>query len=1176
MKFKNKIKVLLLCLILAVCSLSLVACKNRNGGGGGGGNTPPQLPTFEDYVDDSRDGKYVTTDDVTIDGVLSNSEWGSQNFFVKTLEIGGVAHDIEFSSIFTSDGLVMGVSVLGTPAYYNAGRSLRNNSGIEFYLSPGDSTNINGTPTWEMQFSAAGISGSSKRNKAGKNGEWAYSSCNQYMVLESQIDGELNDPDNLGYVLEFMIPWSAIDLKAPPKNVCIDIAVIYCASQVGSREAWYSTAQNTRPDYAWVNPQGWHKLTADGYYDDTDYGLWRTSIFNPSIVFEENDESSFLYKHGFNAGARYLELNKTVTENNYQEVTIFNPAKFLPEVDLKMQGDSIESSLNGLLIKLQGGANSGVQWAAHFDSERTSGPLGIRLQEGNWNAIIFSETQLAKYNDPDRGLRIGMLNIGTNVYCYLENDDGVLELERQYNLTGRDKFTNDCERIIGLQLNTGGYFKDYRYYIGEDLNTIPYEINGGEALTGGSVKVEGNIVDGAAVEVIPDAGYDIKSFMVNGVSVDSNYYEVIANSTPKLNIEVEFELSSATKNTITLTVKGGLNYETPYTISDRVSFIGDKKAYGVIEDGQLTIDIADGDYNMIVEGYAPKAVTIADGQLVGGNEVLLSKNLFDITNTDWTVTETAGGGYTITSVKDDNGLNYDLDIVGLDNLDAFSFEFTYKATASSASLYYPAIIFYTESGTYRSFQFCQWQDDLTWKQGMPATERELLATIKNDINGSVTFDFKVVVSGTLVSLFVKNGDAYTPIHQFRDIHSKITGVSLNYIHDYDSSVTPEAWSFEGFKVTDLETSTVTVDDDIDNATVEVSNTTPVYGEVVKITVITDPVQGDDTYLVNKITVNGIECDFSIVNGNAVVEYVISSLNGTSYEVDALVLNAQYNDVTVSVKTGYPGVASTITFVEDGKGVIFTGLVNAMAIVTDGKISVNIPDGEYDVKIDGCYTVTVNVLNGQLPEIVFAKKLLDETDLTMPGAGDKAPFTTSDYSADKGYYVTSNVKNSIIAIKTEGIDLTRSFAVRLRISTTGITSSSKIFPAIWAGGQDDAGSSAYFNGQFCFWNGKLTWKNAGVNVQDTSITSSAVNVDEEVVIKFVKDGSSYWKIILVRENGSECGELTYANTTVGKNNIANITEAHYISSISQVSFYYTYDGSSPIGDWEFSNISIYNI
>ena len=91
-----------------------------------------------------------------------------------------------------------------------------------------------------------------------------------------------------------------------------------------------------------------------------------------------------------------------------------------------------------------------------------------------------------------------------------------------------------------------------------------------------------------------------------------------------------------------------------------------------------------------------------------------------------------------------------------------------------------------------------------------------------------------------------------------------------------------------------------------------------------------------------------------------------------------------------------------------------------------------------------------------------------------------------------------------------------------------------------------------------------------------LTSSVSNIDEDFTIQFRKDvnNGQYWGIYLIRENGVECAVLTYASTTVGKNNEANLTEKYYMTTLSQVSIYYTYD--TLVGDWEFSNISISNI
>ena len=1173
MKFINKIKLFLLCLTVLTVSIAVVGCKKPDNGGD---TTPPTPPTFEDYYDDSRIKDYQTFDNVTVDGKLSAEEWGSQNFYSETITIGGVPHDIEFSAIFAEEGLIMGVSVLGAPAFYNAGRGIRQNSGIEFYLAPGSATTTNGY-AWEMQFLANGITGSSKRIKPGKNGSWKYVSCNQYMICETQIDGKLNDPDNLGYVLEYMIPWSALDLKEAPNHVCVDIAVMYCTSAVGDREAWVSSAQATRNNYSFSNPQGWHKVTKDGFFDDTEFGFWRSSKLDPAVEYMGNDETSFIYKHGFNAGDRYLELNRVVTEDNYQEVTIFNPKAYLPELADELADPSKESSLNGLLMKLKGGKNSGVQWAAHYDGDRSSGALGIRLQSGIWTAKIFTEAQLAKYNDPNKGLRIGMLNIGTKLYCYLENDDGNLELKAEYELKGRDEFTDSCERIIGIQLNTGGGFKDYRAYIGDELDTIPYEINKGQALVGGNVTVTGSIADGAMVEVTPATGYDIKSFKINGNVVESNYYVVPANSTPKLNIEVEFELSTAQKTSITFNVTGGYNYVEATPVSARVSFIGDAKSYGTIVDGALTIDLADGDYAVVVDGYYTQTITVTDGVVEGGANIVLSQKLFDTTNTDWTIAETTGGGYTIYSYKDDNHLEYDLDVIGIEDYisNGFVLDFTYKGYSSPNTKYYPAIILREDNGSYSSFQICQYTDDLHWKQGMPANESGVLYTFSSNYTGAVELTLKVVVSANYVSCFVKDGNSYKVVNEFRNIGDNVKALSINYINDYDTTVTPEEWSFEGFKISKLEQSTVTANQ-VNNGSITLSNNKPVYGETVTITVNTDPVSGDDEYVVNKILINGEELDIETVNGVATAKFVVDSLTPSNYTVSANVISAKFNDVTIAVKAGYPNVASTIAPIEDGKGVIIDGLFSAIAFVENGTITVSIPDGTYVARVADCLDATITITNGTLSEIVFAKKLLDADDLSMPGAGSKTNFTTSGYSTEKGYYVTSSNKDSIIAIETTDVDLTKDFQVKLHLKTTGVTSSSQIFPAVWAGGVDDANNPAYFNGQFCLWNGKLSWKNAGVNVQNTALTTTVGDINEDFTIQFRKDvdNGKYWGIYLIRQNGTECAVLTYSNTTVGKHSEANLTEKHYITSISQVSFYYTHD--TLVGSWEFTNISIANI
>ncbi|MBO5714605.1 MAG: hypothetical protein J6R83_04200, partial [Clostridia bacterium] len=503
----------------------------------------------------------------------------------------------------------------------------------------------------------------------------------------------------------------------------------------------------------------------------------------------------------------------------------------------------------------------------------------------------------------------------------------------------------------------------------------------------------------------PSKGYDIKSFKVNGKVIETNYYNVSANSTPKLNIEVEFELSSVQKTSVTFNVTGGYNYVDATPVTARVTFSGDKNSYGAIKDGVLTLDLADGDYSVLVDGYYAQTISVVNGVVDGGTNLVLSQKLFDTENANWTISETVGGGYTIYSYKDDNHLNYDLDVIGIEDYikNGFVLDFTYKGYSSPNSLYYPAIILREDNGAYSSFQLCQYTDDLHWKQGMPLEESGVLYTFSKNYTGKIELTLKVVISSNYVSCFVKEGDSYKVVSEFRNIGDNVKALSINYIHDYDSTVTPEEWCFEGFKISKLSPRTITASD-VDKGAITLSNSNPVYGETVTITVNTDPVTGDDDYVVQTIKVNDKELDVVYVNDVATAKFVVDSLTPTTYNVTANIISAKYNDVTIAVKSGYPNVASSVAPIEDGKGIIVEGLFSAIAFVDNGYITISIPDGTYVAKVADCIDATFTITNGVADELIFAKHLLDATDLYMPGAGSKSAVDVSGYSTEKGYYV----------------------------------------------------------------------------------------------------------------------------------------------------------------------------
>ena len=312
---KKLFKVLLLSLLIALSVVGFTACKQKDDGGTGnnGGGNPTEQITPPIYENESRNDKYNVYNGITVDGKISQGEWDNFNTLIfDDMKLGGVSHHIEWSCTFSEEGVICYTKVIGSPAYYNPERDITSNSGVELFIAPSSETNLEDGLTWEIELFPNGEFGSHLWTAYGDI-KGAYRPANCDIDLVGSVDGELNKPDNNGYVLEWMIPWVYFDLDSAPAYLNADIAIMYCPSYTGSREAWVSVRKTYGDSYSWTNPKDWYGLTKDGIFDD-----------NGAMIYTINDGNGV--EGGSVAVTGSYKTGSTVTvtpDNGYQIKSLY-------------------------------------------------------------------------------------------------------------------------------------------------------------------------------------------------------------------------------------------------------------------------------------------------------------------------------------------------------------------------------------------------------------------------------------------------------------------------------------------------------------------------------------------------------------------------------------------------------------------------------------------------------------------------------------------------------------------------------------------------------------------------------------------------------------------------------------------------------------------------------------
>ncbi len=678
MRLVNKIKLLVIFAVLALTSLTMVAC-GGNVGAGNGANV--ELDEFTAVVPE-RYNEYTDENDgtkITVDGVLNDNEWNSQNAWVENVLINGYQHEVTVISRFTEDGVIMAYRVIGDTAYFNPKRTQHNNSGIEMYIANGQATDayynqyeidLFGNSTYSVGVCMKALTVDGYKTVS------TYLDVKGRYIDEAGDTVETNDLSNVGYEIEAMLPWSVFGGKTD--SILQNVAIIHVATNnAEKRTAYVNMLQVLEGDSYWMTCQSWRRFDKDGYYDKTKSEF---SISPYDVGVKATNGGFAITGKGWNKGTSLVGYNEKITSNEFFVSTkLFAPHlahevgtdgynEMLEKVtnqNSKDSGKGTETGLagirlmnNGYIIQvsLQKNWDKGVNFRWDYDMFK-------------YTSIKLSASQLEKYMST--GLTIGMYVKDSTVYPFIENGEtGDLEavpsMVKELHSCGIEQLKEFSAKFAYI---CDAKFENFTLLQGNELNGSVNVVNQTEASANGTVTAAGRIMGDLVVEITPFDGYQIDKLYVNGedkaMLVDNNKLTLKSYNSNKCVVKATFKSIVGTLVTANVTRK--FAYETEsysavgaaltFTCNDMASeYYEEVYSAAVNELGKISLYIPNGTFAVTSAGYMGFTATVENGAFVGGDIVLLRRLFNDIGNAphsaNYTGEGTADGVTLATTVTD--------------------------------------------------------------------------------------------------------------------------------------------------------------------------------------------------------------------------------------------------------------------------------------------------------------------------------------------------------------------------------------------------------------------------------------------------------------------------------------------------------------------------------------------
>lgn len=222
------------------------------------------------YTPNQNANEQHTYNGITIDGVLSDEEWGDLSVYECEITLNAIPHNFKISATLCDEGVILAYSLRGSTVFRNPSNGYSDGSCVELYFASGDATQTKGN-AWQIELMPDGSYNTMKFVTDG------YTNYNMYMEHATVVDGVLNE-DNNGYDGEALIPWALLGGERY-NTVCMDAAIIIQRDFEENRWGWYSVTSMTKHDeYSWDNPQGWLHFTEKGWFNK-----------DTAVVYKVND-----------------------------------------------------------------------------------------------------------------------------------------------------------------------------------------------------------------------------------------------------------------------------------------------------------------------------------------------------------------------------------------------------------------------------------------------------------------------------------------------------------------------------------------------------------------------------------------------------------------------------------------------------------------------------------------------------------------------------------------------------------------------------------------------------------------------------------------------------------------------------------------------------------------------
>ena len=1149
----------------SVCAIPEICVTGRPevNANAGAGNATADTVKLDNYT--FSDVKPLETfEGVTLDGIITEEEWGSQNVLKLSASVGGVQHDVEASVKIGENGLLTYWKVFGAPVYFNPSRNITSNSGIELFIADGKATSTLNN-AWQIELYPNGKYGTHLYIKPG-SASAGYKQANKKIYVNGMVDGAINTPNSNGYIVEAYMPWSALGIDEAPESIRMDGAIMYCTTYNGERQSWYSLSQNLRESYGWTSPQTWYLFDKDGWYDDVNFEGqdWRVTKYDSNVTVDDDGKVTIVDEDqpwNIPGTVKVYRVEKFVGEV-YQQVKVYSPGLQNNNLNDKLSDPEQESSLTGLFLQSD---NNKVEFEVLYDY----GVLKVRFAGPYWNKFTLNQKQIDLYKTV--GLDLGLYFDGDLFIGYIDDGDGNMVSVLQADASLKS-FTKNSIISLGITAKCDSYYTDYVCYGDDDIKVIPHVINNGEALTNGKVTVSGGIKDGATVLVTPDDGYALESLTVNGVQVNALKYTIAPYYAPTLDIQVTFKKVDGL--TATFTVDYGFAYtdKTAYknlsiSLSDGVNIY-----YGLTNtEGVASFAVPNGSYTVLADGCLPQTLVI--------NNVAGEDNAYNITLIREVITSLVDG--VVVTDKGVNGadLVYDKTVDIPFDLDyANEPRYHYGATLDFDGLVYTSFnlkiqtnvkccvsIQFTGNGNSEENYYCNfvvWDNAKIVAKPFNSSTYQKSLTPTIEVEDGVQYasiDVTVLVDGSSATIYYKQNDGVFSYLYTMDSGKDITGINLRSSRHQGKFKATNILVYDGVEAINLanDLSANLSVANAGNSTVTIGQSKILFGKQTDIIVTPN---GD--YAISSIKINGKDYDFTTnADGSKKVTFTHNNLSVKDYEITITTVSATTVSANITLKT--KKVYTDPVQIADGITVTVTGTMGTYTAVTaNGKINIpQILSGDYKISVPDysslLFSVGSNGFDGEVVLGYIALTSADNVDVSGSGLGRiqylKGSTNKLTFKESNIYYVEArivDVLDTSYKAKNDDLDIG---GVIFRFGTPG--ESGKF--SSW--GTQLLGPNAKHGGNGSSFYNRLRWTDADwgafnlTSDQQTALTTPgqglkiALAIVGDKAYGFVENGASFKLVATLTSTSGNWGPIF---GTMCEQGLSTITEFYYSPTVPQ--------------------------